>query len=740
MNRLFLNSFVLILCQICLAQNQNNVWVFGRGNVLDFNTNPPSLNVITWSPTSPFNANVDVNASNTWCDEDGNLLVYFLNGKYYNENGVPIPGGQVAGYHNVDFNGSYLPCDGGSFCQSYYSDTIYHYYSYQPLQNGVYVPGYRIMLNALWYNGQNWVISELDKYPEVNNTFLDMNPMLINDDVDNETFLIVNQKVLNGDNNKIVRITNDGFRNCPNTGSINAFDNDIDVVDAKRAAFYHPLLQRYFASSTFGSPRDSWRWFSWRTLGNYIFSRDSIEFPVVEPGKTGVAAYSMFSITATTTSLDGKYLYCMAYFPAELGQKAHCYRYDLLSADSLSFVQNAVEVQMDTTLSIWNIQDIEIAPDGNIYFPLTAQNWQNSPNSRRIGRIVNAGDPDTSNIYFDYHFATLAPYSVYHSFPYFSSKQALPPPFKLLSDCSDSVSFDFTYKNVPDSVWWDFGDTTLGPLNHSTDKEPVVHYPSFGKRYVSVEMWLRGDSINRVGDTIDVQPSPHVSLPNDTLLCSGESITLDASQGFHADYLWSTGSTDSTLTVSQSGAYWVEVQNFCGTSRDTFNLVVIDPPQPVLRDTTLCDEWTYVMRVFADSADYLWNTGDTSPSIVPQSSSNYWVQISNPCGEIVDEADIEIRRCMCNVWIPSAFTPNGDGVNETFEIKVDCRDFDFTLDIFNRWGEHIYRQTDLNKPWDGRYNGEALPRGIYTYRIQYWGRDEQGLRWKDETGTINLLQ
>jgi len=182
------------------------------------------------------------------------------------------------------------------------------------------------------------------------------------------------------------------------------------------------------------------------------------------------------------------------------------------------------------------------------------------------------------------------------------------------------------------------------------------------------------------------------------------------------------------------------VQNFCGIARDTFNLGVIDPPMPTLSDTILCDEWIYVMRVYADSADYLWSTGDTSPEIVPKSSSNYWVKISNPCGEIVDEADIEVRRCMCNVWIPSAFTPNGDGVNETFEIKVECRDFDFTLDIFNRWGEHIYQQTDLDKPWDGRYKGKALPNGVYTYRIQYWGRDEHGLRWKEESGTINLLQ
>jgi gliding motility-associated-like protein len=95
---------------------------------------------------------------------------------------------------------------------------------------------------------------------------------------------------------------------------------------------------------------------------------------------------------------------------------------------------------------------------------------------------------------------------------------------------------------------------------------------------------------------------------------------------------------------------------------------------------------------------------------------------------------------MCNVWIPSAFTPNGDGVNESFEIKAECRDFEFTLDIFNRWGAHLYRQTDLNQPWDGRVNGQVVPNGIYTYRIQYWGREPEGLRWRDYSGTVQMLQ
>jgi gliding motility-associated-like protein len=88
------------------------------------------------------------------------------------------------------------------------------------------------------------------------------------------------------------------------------------------------------------------------------------------------------------------------------------------------------------------------------------------------------------------------------------------------------------------------------------------------------------------------------------------------------------------------------------------------------------------------------------------------------------------------VWIPSAFTPNGDGVNESFEIKAECRDFEFTLDVFDRWGNHVYRQTQLDAPWNGTFNGQPVPNGVYAYRIQYWGREPGGLRWRDLMGTV----
>jgi gliding motility-associated-like protein len=726
-----LTLFLILLSSLVLAQNRSNVWVFGRGNVMDFNTNPVSFSTTTWSPTP--NQYKDLNNASTWCDRNGNLQVYFLNGKYYDANGTFIPGGEVSAYYN--YFSSLVTYKGASFVPSYQSDTLFHYYVYQQSAN-TWVR--RIKLNALYWNGSTWTITPVQDYNGAMNLgTYDEHPSIINDDIGQMNLIIVHEVSPSGMNNRPLRVTATGFK--PLTPSIlsNQFDADLDRIHVSVGAYYNPLINRFFSyESSVGFGKNKY-FKSWTNLGYGFFTKDNLKLPLIIPGRTDSTANNGFQIFASTSSLDGKYLFYLARI---MGRKMTVFRYDMMCPDSASFVQNAVELSLGLSLYPHQISDFQMAPDGNIYYQLIEDRWTNHYNSRKIGRIVNAGDPDTSNIIAEPNFATLDPFSVYYSFPYFSANQALPRPFTLTADCSDSVQFKLAYKNVPDSVWWNFGDTALGPLNHSTALEPSVRYSTFGPLYVTVELWLRGVLLKTLGDTVTVKPSPRVQLPNDTLLCRGASLALNAYPGFKADYLWSTGSTDSLITVHETGTYWVQVSNTCGTAQDTFRLAVLDPPSATLRDTLLCDEWTYVLRVHADSASYLWNTGDTVPYFTPKHSGTYSVQITNPCGQIQDRAEIEIRPCLCNVWIPNSFSPNGDGVNETFEIKAECPEFNFTLDIFNRWGEHVHHQTDLQNPWTGTFQGKPLPAGVYTYRIQYEGRDQQGLQWVEKNGTVQLMQ
>ena len=89
-----------------------------------------------------------------------------------------------------------------------------------------------------------------------------------------------------------------------------------------------------------------------------------------------------------------------------------------------------------------------------------------------------------------------------------------------------------------------------------------------------------------------------------------------------------------------------------------------------------------------------------------------------------------------NIFVPTAFTPNGDGLNDEVVIKGSFI-VDFTMQVFSRWGELMYETHDINKRWDGTYKGELCPEGEYYLYIYSRGTLYQHEKYK---GTIMLLR
>jgi hypothetical protein len=115
-------------------------------------------------------------------------------------------------------------------------------------------------------------------------------------------------------------------------------------------------------------------------------------------------------------------------------------------------------------------------------------------------------------------------------------------------------------------------------------------------------------------DTVEVSylSPPTVNLGNDTLLCPEETLLLIV-EADSATYLWQGGTTDSVFTVTQTGIYHIEVENLCGTDRDTMTVTYISPPNSVQlgNDTLLCDGQTITLTTASDSAVYQWQDGGT---------------------------------------------------------------------------------------------------------------------------------
>jgi gliding motility-associated-like protein len=254
------------------------------------------------------------------------------------------------------------------------------------------------------------------------------------------------------------------------------------------------------------------------------------------------------------------------------------------------------------------------------------------------------------------------------------------------------------------------------------------------------------DYILQVGnclDTANIQVTvlnvPSFSLGRDTTICEGSNFQIDPQMpGF--TYKWNDGSTAQTKTVNQKGLYWLEATDVKCRFRDSILISTIKAPDFEFgKDTTLCGGEVLRLNAYTPMSSYQWNdfSGDSIRDI--SQSGFYKVTVTNKCGTHSDSIRIEILPFACEIYIPNAFSPNNDELNGTFFPQGY---FDFTsMEIYNRWGELLYYTEELNKGWDGTFQGAEAQLGVYFFVIRYELPDEEGrLTKKRASGTVFLVR
>lgn len=113
-----------------------------------------------------------------------------------------------------------------------------------------------------------------------------------------------------------------------------------------------------------------------------------------------------------------------------------------------------------------------------------------------------------------------------------------------------------------------------------------------------------------------------------------------------------------------------------------------------------------------------------------QKGNNQVMSVSNEVG-IVPAAVL---------YVPNAFTPNGDGLNDTFGCKGEGIT-EYNLQIFDRWGNMIFESNDMRRQWDGNYHNEIAPSGVYVYKINAKGSSANGKSKNliSENGSVTLV-
>lgn len=244
-----------------------------------------------------------------------------------------------------------------------------------------------------------------------------------------------------------------------------------------------------------------------------------------------------------------------------------------------------------------------------------------------------------------------------------------------------------------------------------------------------------------------VNPLPVLITSPDISICHGDNTTLTVQGGY--TYLWNTGSVDSVLNIipNNTSIYTVTSKTEFGCEADTSILVTVVPdPMAIITTTidTLCKG--SIATLTASGGDtYLWSTGSNSStiSIQPTQTTNYSVIASYSIAGISlicsDTAYFSqpVKRCN-RFYVPSAFTPNDDGLNDYFGAEgVFTNIENYQIFIFDRWGKQVYYNNDVFAPWNGKINNEFALGGVYSYKIiiQESFSEEYVL-----TGTVHLIR
>ncbi|MEI7594966.1 MAG: gliding motility-associated C-terminal domain-containing protein [Bacteroidota bacterium] len=249
-------------------------------------------------------------------------------------------------------------------------------------------------------------------------------------------------------------------------------------------------------------------------------------------------------------------------------------------------------------------------------------------------------------------------------------------------------------------------------------------------------------SSNSTAVILTVLPVPNANLGSDQCIENG-SITLygdNSSPDFQ--YLWSNGSSGTTLSVNTSGFYSVTISSGNGLCVDSDSVSVkVFNNHPIIElgeNIEACSHKPVVLNAAQINEEanfvYEWypsnNSSGSTYSFQPGVAGTYWIKATKTACTTVSDS-VEVTLINCSVTVPNAFTPNGDSYNETFYIKGLEEYPNTNLSVYNRWGKLIYESSNYQNNWDGNNAAD----GTYYYIITYPPKT-----FETASGTVNIIR
>lgn len=252
---------------------------------------------------------------------------------------------------------------------------------------------------------------------------------------------------------------------------------------------------------------------------------------------------------------------------------------------------------------------------------------------------------------------------------------------------------------------------------------------------------------------VDIVMTPIVITSSSYSICPNETATLTATGGDiipsvgSYSYVWSNSASTSSLNTTSGGVVTLSVMNFCGT----FTESVVVNVNPVNADIVANPTSGYSPLVVSftnnstNAATYLWDFGNgniaNTQNVTDQVYNNTgvftaYLTITNGVCMDIDSVVINVLEESPTLYVPNAFTPNGDSINDIFWIGA-TNIKDFHILIFDRWGLKLFESSDILISWTGKVNGKEVPDGCYFYLINARGKDDVEIK---KQGTVTLFK
>jgi gliding motility-associated-like protein len=321
-----------------------------------------------------------------------------------------------------------------------------------------------------------------------------------------------------------------------------------------------------------------------------------------------------------------------------------------------------------------------------------------------------------------------------------------PPAFVCLPNNTATFQNTSSIPNgVPLNYAWNFGDPASGASNFSTATNGTHVYPDSAKYTITLSVLSSQNCAAQTSKDFSAfykKPVAKFGVTPDTLCQGIQNLFMDSSFAPGSTIqkrLWLFGDGNSLLDSTNAAKIYTRpgnfkvalvVQNTQGCSSDTAYKNIIVYLQPVIdagSSFVVPSGTTVTFNASSNSGalQFAWTspTGATvsNPAILkPQYLANQdakFILTATGQGNCKASDSMSVK-VLHPIAIPNAFSPNGDGINDKWEIR-NLGDYpNCVVEVFNRYGQPVFRSFGYTKPWDGSYKDKPLPVGVYYYIVE----------------------